>query len=238
LNHSTSLNISINGFSTSKKKKTHHISKLTTLTSFPDNSFFEKKNIFGTNNIVTKKSILKNSKQRVNDMKKKLFKIMDDNLLISKLKSIQEKNYSFFANLTSEAQLTYETNIDILFKEKMDKLNEINNKYNSEIYELKQDIEEENKDSKNDNIENNDSSLKLIFDNFIVDKNKEIDNLQNEYNSKIIKVRDKLNKNLQVEELEDRNIIYKNEIMENIRLQIEDLINPQNYKKVNFDINK
>ena len=163
---------------------------------------------------------------------------MDDNLLISKLKSIQEKNYSFFANLTSEAQLTYETNIDILFKEKMDKLNEINNKYNSEIYELKQDIEEENKDSKNDNIENNDSSLKLIFDNFIVDKNKEIDNLQNEYNSKIIKVRDKLNKNLQVEELEDRNIIYKNEIMENIRLQIEDLINPQNYKKVNFDINK
>ena len=82
-------------------------------------------------------------------MKKKIYKIIEDNLLFSKIKTIQNKNDLIFYNSSSEAQITYEENMEILFKEKMDKLNEINNKYNTEIYELQQDIEEEDIIKKN-----------------------------------------------------------------------------------------
>ncbi len=173
-------------------------------------------------------------------MKKKIYKIIDDNLLFSKIKTIQSKNDLIFFNSSSEAQLTFEENMESLFKEKMDKLNEINNKYNSEIYELQQDIEEEDIIKKNntENKNNINSSLKLIYDNLLEDKNKEIENLENEFNIKLNRIKEKYKNNFESEELEERSIIYKNEMIGNIRIQIEDIINPPTNKKVvfNFDI--
>ena len=90
-----------------------------------------------------KKSVLKSSKSKIEEHKKKIFKIIEDNLILSKIKTLQAKNDLMFYNSSNEAQNNFEENIDKLFKEKMDKLNEINKKYDTEIYELKQDIDEE-----------------------------------------------------------------------------------------------
>ena len=135
--------------------------------------------------------------------------------------------------------MAYEENMESLFKKKMDKLNEINNRYNSEIYELQQDIEEEEIIKKNNSKNNNiNSSLKLIYENLIDDKNQEIQKMENEFNSKLNKEKDNYRNNFELEEIDDRSVIYRNEMIGNIRVQIEDIINPPNIKKVafNFDI--
>ena len=167
-------------------------------------------------------------------MKKKIFNIIEDNLLISKIKTIQNKNDLIFYNSSSEAQITFEENMELLFKEKMDKLNEINNKYNSEIYELQQDIEEEDIIKKNnkENKNNINSSLKLIYDNLLEDKNQEIENLEKEFNIKLNRIKDNYKNNFELEDIDERSIIYKNEMIGNIRVQIEDVMNPPNNKKV------
>ena len=175
-------------------------------------------------------------------MKKKIYKIIEDNLLFSKIKTIQNKNDLIFYNSSSEAQITYEENMEILFKEKMDKLNEINNKYNTEIYELQQDIEEEDiikkKNKENNNKNNINSSLKLIYDNLLEDKNQEIENIEKEFNNKLNGIKNNYKNNFDLEEIDERSIIYRNEMIGSIRVQIEDVINPPNNKKVefNFDI--
>lgn len=175
-------------------------------------------------------------------MKKKIYKIIEDNLLFSKIKTIQNKNDLIFYNSSSEAQITYEENMEILFKEKMDKLNEINNKYNTEIYELQQDIEEEDiikkNNKENSNKNNINSSLKLIYDNLLEDKNQEIENIEKEFNNKLNRIKNNYKNNFDLEEIDERSIIYRNEMIGSIRVQIEDVINPPNNKKVefNFDI--
>ena len=192
-----------------------------------------------------KKSVLKSSKSKIEENKKKIYKIIEDNLLLTKIKMLRDKNDLMFYNSANEAQNNFEDNMEKLFKEKMDRINEINKKYDTEIYELKQDIEEEdiikknnNNTKSNDNDEENndiDSSLKLIYDNLLDDKKKEIENIEKEYNSKLNRTKDNYLENFESEELDERSIIYKNEMIGNLRIQIEDIINPQNYRKVNFD---
>ena len=193
----------------------------------------------------TKKSVLKSSKSKIEENKKKIYKIIEDNLLLTKIKMLRDKNDLMFYNSANEAQNNFEDNMEKLFKEKMDKINEINKKYDTEIYELKQDIEEEdiikknnNNTKSNDNDEEKndiDSSLKLIYDNLLDDKKKEIENIEKEYNIKLNRTKDNYLENFESEELDERSIIYKNEMIGNLRTQIEDIINPQNYRKVNFD---
>ena len=192
-----------------------------------------------------KKSVLKSSKSKIEENKKKIYKIIEDNLLLTKIKMLRDKNDLMFYNSANEAQNNFEDNMEKLFKEKMDKINEINKKYDTEIYELKQDIEEEdiikknnNNTKSNDNNEENndiDSSLKLIYDNLLDDKKKEIENIEKEYNIKLNRTKDNYLENFESEELDERSIIYKNEMIGNLRTQIEDIINPQNNRKVNFD---
>ena len=92
---------------------------------------------------------------------------------MSKIKTLQAKNDLMFNNSAIEAQNNFEENLDKLFKEKIDKLNEINKKYDNEIYELKQEIEEEEIIKKNEEEkEEANSSLKLIYDNLLEDKKK------------------------------------------------------------------
>ena len=190
-----------------------------------------------------KKSVLKSSKSKIEEHKKKIFKIIEDNLILSKIKTLQAKNDLMFYNSSNEAQNNFEENIDKLFKEKMDKLNEINKKYDTEIYELKQDIDEEDiikkdeSDNKNGDEEKSgiDSSLKLIYENLLEDKKNEIEKLEKEYEIKLNRIKDNYKDNFEMEELDERSIIYKNEMFGNLRTQIEDVLKPPNNKKVNFD---
>ena len=190
-----------------------------------------------------KKSVLKSSKAKIEENKKKIYKIIEDNLLLNKIKTLQAKNDLMFFNSANEAQNNFEEQIEKLFKEKMEKINEINKKYDTEIYELKQDIEEEdiikkdenNNDNNNEQKNNINSSLKLIYDNLIEDKNKEIEKLEKEYDIKLNRTKDNYKDNFESEEIDERSIIYQNEILGNLRTKIEDIIKPNNNKRVNFD---
>ena len=169
-------------------------------------------------------------------MKKKIYKIIEDNIFLQKIKTIQNKNDLLFFNSSSEAQSNFEESLEALFKEKMDKLNEINEKYDSEIYELQQDLEEEDiiKKNQKDNKINENSSLKLIYDNLLEDKNKEFEVVEKEYNIKLNRIKENYKGNFELEDLDERSIIYRNEMIGNIRLQIEDVLKPPSNKKVNF----
>ena len=198
-------------------------------------SFFKFKPI---NHTTIKKPSLRSSKSNIEEMKKKIYKIIEDNLTLSRINTIQNKNALLFSNTSSEALETYDESIESLFKDKIDKLKEINIKYNSEIYELQQDIEEEDVNKKNneDNNINVNSSMKLIYDNLLEDKNKEIKDLEIEYNKKMNKIQENYKNNFELEELDERSIIYRNEIIDNMKIQIEDVINPPINKKVAFNL--
>ena len=216
------------------------------LSTFVDrNSFFLQKPKSLPKKQKQRKIVLKSSKIRIEENKKKIYKIIEDNILFAKIKALQAKNDLLFYNSATEAQNNFEDNMEKLFKEKMDKINEINKKYDNEIYELKQDIEEEDIINKNKNSNNNgndiqefdvNSSLKLICDNLLDDKKKEIEKLEKEYNIKLTRLKDNYKDNFESEELDERSIIYKNEMIGNLRTQIEDIIKPPNYKKVIFDL--
>jgi hypothetical protein len=145
-----------------------------------------------------------------------------------------------FYNSANEAQNNFEETLEKLFKEKMDNFNEINKKYDNEIYELKQDIEEEDIIKKNENDKeekgNVNSSLKLIYENLLEDKKKEIEKLEKEYDIKIKRAKENYKENFESEELDEKSIIYRNELIGNLRTQIEDIIKPPNNRKVIFDI--
>ena len=212
-----------------------HLSKQSNLSSFTEKSPFSRLKPI---NHYIKKSALRSSKSKIEEMKKKIYRIIEDNLLFSKIKNIQNKNDLLFSNSSSEAQTNFEESMESLFKEKMEKLSLINNKYNNEIYELQQDIEEEDIVKKNneENKKNVNSSLKLIYNNLLEDKNKEIDDLENEFNIKLNRIKETYSNNFELEEVDERSIIYRNEMIGNIRAQIEDIINPPNNKKVTFDM--
>ena len=212
-----------------------HLSKQSNLSSFTEKSPFSRLKPI---NHYIKKSALRSSKSKIEEIKKKIYRIIEDNLLFSKIKNIQNKNDLLFSNSSSEAQTNYEESMESLFKEKMEKLSLINNKYNNEIYELQQDIEEEDIVKKNneENKKNVNSSLKLIYNNLLEDKNKEIDDLENEFNIKLNRIKETYSNNFELEEVDERSIIYRNEMIGNIRAQIEDIINPPNNKKVTFDM--
>ena len=144
-----------------------------------------------------------------------------------------------FYHSANEAQNNFEETLEKLFKEKMDKFNEINKKYDNEIYELKQDIEEEEIIKKNENNnkeEKINSSLKLIYENLLEDKKKEIEKLEKEYDIKMNRAKENYKENFESEDLDEKSIIYRNELIGNLRTQIEDVIKPPNNKKVIFDI--
>jgi hypothetical protein len=162
--------------------------------------------------------------------------------MLTKIKTLQAKNDLMFYNSANEAQNNFEETLEKLFKEKMDNFNEINKKYDNEIYELKQDIEEEDIIKKNENDKeekgNVNSSLKLIYENLLEDKKKEIEKLEKEYDIKIKRAKENYKENFESEELDEKSIIYRNELIGNLRTQIEDIIKPPNNRKVIFDINK
>ena len=186
-----------------------------------------------------RKPVLKSSKTKIEENKKKIYKIIEDNLLLTKIKTLQAKNDLMFYNSANEAQNNFEENLEKLFKEKMDKFNEINKKYDNEIYELKQDIEEEEIIKKNENNnkeEKINSSLKLIYENLLEDKKKEIEKLEKEYDIKINRAKENYKESFESEDLDEKSIIYRNELIGNLSTQIEDIIKPPNNRKVIFDI--
>jgi hypothetical protein len=197
------------------------------------------------------KSSLKGSKMKIEQKKKMILKTIEDNLKLDKIFFIQDKNDLFLNNSLQEAQTTYEIEMDNLYKEKIEKLNDINERYDDDIFELKNEVEEDEKNNKEKNNiinekHNNDNnhgniissddnySVKLVYTRLIDDKNKEIENVNKEYDKNINMLYNKYINNFEFEDLEEKNMIYKNQIYENIRIKIYDIMNPTNNKKVQF----
>ena len=201
-----------------------------------------------TNNIKTKKiwkPCLKSSKINIDKKKNKINKIFEDNLTLKKILFIQEKNDIFLNNSLIKGQTSYEIEMDNLYKEKFEKLKNINEKYDDEIFELENEVEEDEKAKEendtininNNNINNNnDCSVKIVFNRLIEDKNKQIEKLNKEYEYKSNIIYNKYMNNFDFDDLEGRNMIYRNQIYENIRFKINDAINTINNKSVHFKL--
>ena len=189
------------------------------------------------------KPSLKCSKINIDKKKKKIYKIFEDNLTLKKILFIQQKNDLFLNNSLIEAQTLYEIEMENLYKEKFDKINCINEKYDDEIFELKNEAEEDEiKKKENENVNeyninnNNDDGVKIVYNRLIEDKNNEIEKLNKEYEYKSNNIYNKYMNNFDFDDLEGRNMIYRNQIYENIRIKISDAINSISNKKVQFKL--
>ena len=193
------------------------------------------------------KPVLRSSKINIEQKKDFIKKIIEESLNMDKILYIQSKNDLFLYESSVDAQSNYDIEIEKIFKEKMEKLNEINTKYDKEIFELKSKEEEiklknkENDDTNNDDEENDikveEEKYKIIeiYKKLNEDKNKEIENLDKQYIDKYNKLYDRFIYNFEFEELDERNMIYKNLLYENIKTKICDVINPTNKKTVKFN---
>ena len=193
------------------------------------------------------KPVLRSSKINIEQKKDFIKKIIEESLNMDKILYIQSKNDLFLYESSVDAQSNYDIEIEKIFKEKMEKLNEINTKYDKEIFELKSKEEEiklKNKDNDDTNSDDEENDIKVeeekykiieIYKKLNEDKNKEIENLDKQYIDKYNKLYDRFIYNFEFEELDERNMIYKNLLYENIKTKICDVINPTNKKTVKFN---
>jgi hypothetical protein len=86
------------------------------------------------------KSVLKSSKTKVEQKKNIIKQIIEDNLTLNRILSIQAKNDLILNDILNEEQISYENKLDNLFNEKMKKINDINKKYDKDIFELKTEV--------------------------------------------------------------------------------------------------
>ena len=123
---------------------------------------------------------MKGSKEKINYIKKEILKLFDEDKIIEKLDYYQSENNNIINidNIFS-FQEKYETEVEKLFNNKMEKIDEINNKYESELNELQYYIEQENKEKSNE--DNSKSGTNILYEELVNDKNKDLNELNNTY---------------------------------------------------------
>ena len=186
-----------------------------------------------------RRSILKSSKERLNEIKEKIIQIFNDNTeMIKNASIIQEKNDKELNNIIMHSQQNYEDLLDKLYEERMEKLLEIDDKYNNELYELK-DYSEDNSSNKTNKGSN--FHLKNIYESVKQDKEKEIELIEKDFEKKKKELNEQFNGMSEQKEdfsIDDRSIIYRNELFENLKNKINEVVNPTNKKKVCISLKK
>ena len=201
------------------------------------------------NNTKTKKmkSSLRSNKDNIEKIKQKILNVFDNeniydkiNLSNSTILSLNDSNYM-------KAFDDYENSLDLLFSEKMKKINEINKKYEPELYQFKKYLEEEElltqKDRRNNIKAPNEvaggSVIKLLYDSLIEDKNKEIKEIQDNFQKDNKKIKEEYREGLdksEIEDLENKSASFCNELYDDIKNKINGIIKPKCNKKVKFDV--
>ena len=137
------------------------------------NKNISKKNLIRTNsynynNLVNNKLINKrsslHSKEEINNIKNQIINIFKDNT--EKMKKIHKEQIENDNNIEKtlfEARKIYEEELEKLYNEKLNRINELNNKYNNDIFELKDFVNEEMKGR-----EDGKSNLKQIIKKLIM----------------------------------------------------------------------
>ena len=177
-----------------------------------------------------RKSSLKGSKEKINYIKKEILKLFDEDKIIEKLNYYQSDNYNInnIDNIFS-FQEKYETELEKLFNNKMEKIDEINNKYESELNELQYYIEQENKEkSKEDNSK---SGTNILYEELVNDKNKDLNELNITYKDSFNNIKNNFMNNIDTIKINE----YNEELFNDIKDDILKLIKPKNNKKVNFE---
>ena len=182
------------------------------------------------NKIIKKKSSLKGSKEKINNIKKEILKLFDEDKLSERL-DFYYKNDNNIINIDNiySFQDKYEIELEKLFNNKIEKIEEINNKYESELNELFYYIEQENKvNNKEDNFT---SGTKILYEELLDDKNKELNELNNNYKDDLNDMKNKFMKD--IDEINKEQ--YNEGIFNDLKNDIINLIKPKNNKKVNFE---
>ena len=193
----------------------------------PKNHSQHKKNISPKSNNHTQK-------EKILEIKEKITQIFNDNInVIQNVSVVQEKNDKELNKTIIDAQTTFEEEIDKLYNEKIIKLKEIEKKYQIDLFDLKNYSDEEIKWKK----ENQKAILKFIYDSVKEDKENEIKEIENDFQKKKKIITDKYkNASEQKEDftLDDRSVIYKNELFENFKNKINEVIYPNDKQKVSI----
>ena len=181
------------------------------------------------------KSILKSSKSNISKMKKEILAIFKDNSeLIKYFSLIQERNDKDLQNSILNANKIFEEEIDELYKWKLNQINKINDDFNDDLFEMKDLSEEENRFKISNNVYS-ESDITILYNEIKNDKEKELEKLEKEFLKKkkiIINKYKETNEQNDDFSLNDRSIIYKNEIFETVKDKIKEIINPNDKKKV------
>ena len=155
-------------------------------------------------------------------------------MIIQNVSVVQEKNDKELNKTIMDAQTTFEEEIDKLYNEKIIKLKEIEKKYQIDLFDLKNYSDDEIKWKK----ENQKAILKFIYDSVKEDKENEIKEIENDFQKKKKIITDKYkNASEQKEDftLDDRSVIYKNELFENLKNKINDVINPIDKQRLTLE---
>ena len=194
-----------------------------------------------TNNNKNKlKSSLKGSKTKIKLIKNKIMDLFDDKSISDKLEKFESNNNPFnILDDFTKYQESYENKIEEIFNDKMKKMDEIDEKYSTELNELMSYMEEEKEEEgkeEDENVKKEEkvpSAIQIMYDSILEDKNNEIKKIKNEYEENRNKIKNQYKENIESDDVMKNDFYYK-ELFEEIKNGILSIINPLNSKKVTF----
>ena len=185
------------------------------------------------NNKSNKKSSLKGSKKKINYIKEEILNLFDEDKIMERIEYYQINNNIINIDKIYKFQEIYESKLEKLFNNKIEKIDEINEKYNSDLNELNYCMEKEKEDEEKNgnNNEDNSSGVNSIYDGLLKDKNNELNQLKKKYEENYESIKNEYMNNINLTKYDK----YYTELFANIKQDILNIIKPKNDKKVSFD---
>ena len=155
--------------------------------------------------------------------------IFDEDRIMDRLENFKNNYNSININDIYKCQEIYENKLEKLFNEQIEKIDEINEKYEPELNEFNFYLEQEKKEENND--DNCSSATKILYDGLMADKTKDLNEIENIYEENIKNIKNEYITNI----ISNNNELYFSELLKNIKNDIINIIKPKNDKKVSFD---
>ena len=174
------------------------------------------------------KSILKSSKEKINEMKNRITNIFqEENDIISNIVEINEKNQSEVNRTYLSAQRNFEDNLEQLYEDKISMLNQINKEYNEEIYKIDKYCYEE----RIDNISIKEPTINdIILEEIKRDKEKAIKQCENLFDFKkrnLFREYKAIREQYEDYTIDDRSVLYQSELFDNIKEKLNEVVSPE-----------
>ena len=211
------------------KNKNRPISSFT-LNETPKKNTHQKmplKNSKKKNSLKSIKSILKSSKEKINEMKNRITNIFEEeNDIISNIVEINEKNQSEVRRYYLTAQRNFENNLDLLYEEKISMLNQINKEYNEEIYKIGNYCYEERINSNIKEPTIND----ILLEEIKRDKERAIKQCESLFDFKkrnLFREYKAIREQYEDYTIDDRSVLYQSELFDNLKERLSEVVSPE-----------